>query len=621
MKGARETLPIPRGFTRRGVLALAGGAAAFGMLPTGSRTAVASPARRHAIAVFGDPAMLADFTHFPWVNPDAPKGGEIRLTASSWTTNQNPQTFDTFNMWVLRGNSPPFMGLCHGTLMVSNPDEPDAMYGYIAEAVEIDGRRLAFFIRPSATFSDGSPVTAADVVWTFETLKRDGHPLVAQALNSVSSIEMGDEMTAIVTLAEGTSNRLPPLIAGYPVLSKAYFEANDFTAANLTIPVGSGPYTVGEFRAGNWIAFRRRADWWGDDVPAARGQNNFDTIRVEFFRERTLSFESFKVGATTYREEFTSKTWATEYNFPAVLDGRVVMREFPDERPAGAQGYFINTRRAKFADPRTREALGLAFDFEWTNANLFYGLYRRTPSFFVNSDMMAEGEPSAEELALLEPFRDQLPPDVFGPAWLPPTTDGSGRDRAPLRRASELLTAAGWRREGDRLLNDAGEALTVEYLYDDPVSERVAQPYATRLRLLGIAMTLRPVDSSQYQLRTQDFDFDMVSRRYALSPTPSELIREFWTSGSANVPGSYNMAGISDPVVDALTETLLTSATREEMNTAGRALDRVLRVGHYWVPQWYKGSHTVAYWDRFGIPETKPRFDLPVETAWWAKDA
>ncbi len=618
MTGARWSGPR---LTRRGALAGGAAAAALSTLPLGLRPAVAQSAPRHALAVFGDPAMPPDFTHFPWVNPDAPKGGEIRLTASSWTTNQNPQTFDTFNMWVLRGNSPPFMGLCHGTLMVQNPDEPDAMYGSVAEAVEVDGNRLAFFIRPSATFSDGSPVTAADVVWTFETLKRDGHPLLAQVLNSVASVEAADDGTAVVTLAEGTSNRLPPLIAGYPVLPRAWFETHDFTAATLDIPVGCGPYTVGDFRPGNWVAFRRRADWWGDDVPALRGQNNFETIRVEFYRERTLSFEAFKAGATTYREEFTSKTWATEYTFPAVLDGRVVKRDFPDERPAGAQGYFINTRRPKFADPRTREAIGLAFDFEWTNANLFYGLYKRTPSFFVNSDMMAEGEPSPDELALLEPFRDRLPPAVFGPAWLPPSTDGSGRDRTLLRQATELLTAAGWRREGDGLVNDAGERLTIEYLYDDPVSERVAQPFANRLRLLGIPMTLRLVDSSQYQLRTQDFDFDMTSRRYALSPTPSELIREFWTSASADSPGSYNMAGIADPVVDALTETLLAAPTREAMNTAGRALDRVLRVGHYWIPQWYKASHNVAYWDRFGIPEQKPRFDLPVETTWWAKDA
>lgn len=607
--------------SRRGALALAGGAAAFAVAPPGLRRAMAQPARRHALAVFGDPALPADFTHFPWVNPDAPKGGEIRLTASSWTTNQNPQTFDTFNMWVLRGNSPPFMGLCHATLMVRNPEEPDAVYGSVAEAVEVDGKRLAFFIRPTATFSDGSPITAADVVWTFETLKRDGHPLFAQALKEVTAVEAVDERTAVVTLADSATNRLPPLIAVYPVLCKAWFEANDFTAATLDIPVGSGPYTVGDYRPGNWVAFKRRADWWGDDVPSARGRNNFETIRVEFYRERTLAFEAFKAGQILFREEFTSKTWATEYTFPAVASGEVVRREFPDDRPAGAQGYFINTRRAKFADPRTREALGLAFDFEWTNANIFYGLYRRTPSFFVNSDMMAEGEPSPDEIALLEPFRDRLPPEVFGPAWLPPTTDGSGRDRDPLRRASELLAAAGWRREATGLVNDAGERLTIEYLYDDPSAERFTQPYANRLRLIGIPMTLRLVDSSQYQRRTQEFDFDMVSRRYALSPTPSELIREYWTSTSANVPGSYNMAGISDPVVDALTERLLTAPTREAMNTAGGALDRVLRVGHYWVPQWYKGTHTVAFWDRFGMPETKPRYELPVETAWWAKDA
>jgi microcin C transport system substrate-binding protein len=590
-------------------------------MPARLARAVAAPARRHALAVFGDPELPPDFTHFPYVTPDAPKRGEIRLLASSWTTNQNPTSFDTFNMWVLRGNSPPFMGLCHATLMTQNLDEPDAMYGFVAEGVEVDGLRLAFFIRPTATFSDGSPITAADVAWTFETLKRDGHPLVAQPLDGVASVEAVDERTALVTLKEGTSNRLPPLVAGTAVLSRAYFETHDFKAATLDIPVGSGAYTVGDFRAGSWVDFRRRDDWWGDDVPAARGHNNFTTIRVAFYRERTVSFEAFKAGEVTFREEFTSKTWATEYDFPAIRDGRVVRREFPDGRPAGAQGFFLNTRRPKLADPRTREAIGYAFDFEWTNQNVFYGLYRRTPSFFVNSDMMAEGEPSPEEVTLLEPFRDRLPPAVFGPVWLPPTTDGSGRDRAALRKANELLTAAGWRREGERLVNDAGETLSLEYLYEDPSAERYAQPFASRLRLLGIPMTLRLVDSAQYQERLNTFDFDMTARRYSLSPTPSEVIRQFWSSSSANVPGSYNIAGISDPVVDALTENLLAAPTREAMNTAGRALDRVLRLGHYWVPQWYKATHTVAFWDRFGIPETKPRYDLPVETTWWAKEA
>ncbi|WP_108660765.1 extracellular solute-binding protein [Acuticoccus kandeliae] len=621
-----------KGVNRRHLLTWSGAAAALTVLPLPGRAqtapATADPApaasaapgaKQHAITVFGDPLHGPDFTHFDYVNPDAPKGGEIRLLPSSWTTNQNPLTFNTFNMHILRGDSPPLMGLCHTALMVRGLNEPDAVYCHLAESVAIDGRRFSFAIRPTATFSDGSPITAEDVVFTYQTLLEKGHPILVQPLRGVESFEVADEMTAVITFAEGTSNRLPPLVATYPILSKAYYTANDFTAANLSIPVTSGPYTVGAYDAGRYVTFQRRPDYWGDETATGRGHNNFDAIRVDFFRERTASFEAFKSGLVTFREEFTSKTWATEYNFPAMNDGRVVRREFEDGRPAGAQGWFINTRRPKFADPRTREALTWAFDFEWTNANIFYGLYERTSSFFMNSDMLATGEPDAAELALLEPFRDQLDPAVFGPAWTPPVTDGTGRDREPLKKADELLRAAGWRRQEGKMVDENGQQLVIEFLYSQPTSERILQPYANRLRLLGIEPVLRLVEAAQYQLRLQNFDFDLTTQRFSFAPTPSESVREFWTSGTADMNGSYNLAGIKDPVIDALTETMLNAATREEMVTAARALDRILRLGHYWVPQYYKASHHVAYWDRFGMPEHKPRYDLPVETTWWTK--
>ena len=613
--------------SRRRVLALTGAAAAT--LPALSLARpLASPAaafpargRSHALTVFGPPKHGPDFAHFSYVNPDAPKGGTIRITPSSFGYNQNPLTFNTFNMFILRGDSPPQMQLCHASLMVRGLDEPDAVYGLVAEAVEVDGRRFAFFLRDGCTFTDGSPITAEDVVFSYETIREHGHPLAAQPLAGVERVEAADDGTAVITFAEGTSNRLPPLVATYPVLSKAWYTANDFTVADLSIPVTSGAYTVGRYEPGRFVEYRLRDDWWGADVPAARGQNNFETVRVAFFRERITGFEAFKVGDITFREEFTARTWATEYNFPAVEDGRVVRRVFEDERPAGAQGFFINTRRSKFADPRTREALIQAFDFEWTNQNLFYGLYERTQSFFMNSDMMATGEPSEAEIALLEPFRGEIPDAVFGPAWTAPVTDGSGQDRAPLRRANELLMEAGWRRDATGLVNDRGERLSVEFLYQQQDFERIILPYANRLRLLGVDAQLRVVDAAQYQRRMTEFDFDLTTRRFAFSPTPSESIREFWTSRTANLEGSNNMSGIKDPVVDALTETMLSAATREEMVTAARALDRVLRLGFYWVPQWYKGTHTVAYWDRFGIPDEKPRYDLPVTTTWWSREA
>nr|WP_232372587.1 extracellular solute-binding protein [Acuticoccus mangrovi] len=592
------------------------------MPPVAFRAAAAGEAAttpQHAITVFGPAKHAAGFTHFDYVNPDAPKGGEIRLLPASFGYNQNPLTFNTFNMYILRGDSPPLMQLCHGQLMVRGLNEPDAVYGSIAESVTIEGKRYAFALRPGATFSDGSPITADDVVFSLETLRADGHPSLAQPLSGVEKVEAADEATAVITFAEGTSSRLPPLITIYPILSRAYYEARPFADATLDVPVTSGPYTVGDFNPGRYVTFERRPDSWYETVPSSVGHYNFDKVRVDFYRERIASFEAFKSGLITFREEFTSKIWALDYNFPAVEDGRVVRREFPDGRPAGAQGWFINTRRPKFADPRTREALSYAFDFEWTNEHLFYGAYERTQSFFMNSDMMATGEPSAAELALLEPYRDDVPEAVFGPVWTAPVTDGSGRDRASLQKANALLAAAGWRRDGGRLVNDAGEALTVEFLYAQPTFERVLQPYAGRLRLLGVEPILRLVEASQYQLRMTNFDFDLTTRRFSFEPTPGDEIREMWSTRAADMPGSYNLAGIKSRAVDGLTEAMLAADTREGMIAAARALDRVLRCGHYWVPQWTKAIHTVAYWDRFGMPEAKPLYDLPVSTTWWSK--
>lgn len=612
--------------SRRTMLALSGAAATLWASPLRATTLTTDVAeadtRSHALLVFDKPKYPVGFTHFDYVNPDAPKGGEIRLTASTWAFNQNPITYNTFNTFILRGDAPPLMEMCHGTLMTRALDEPDAVYPLIAEWVEVEGKRYAFTINPNARFSDGSPLTAEDVAFSAELLLEKSHPILRNILAGIKSVEAADKDTAVITFKDGTSNRLPPLVTALmPILSKAYYTANDFTQATLDIPVGSGPYTVGDHAPGRYVSYRRLPDYWAADLPTQRGHNNFDRLRMEFYREHTISFEAFKKGDVTFREEFTSKTWATEYDFPAVQDGRIKKHVFPDERPAGAQGWFMNTRREKFADPRVREALNYAFDFEWTNANVFYGAYTRTPSFFVNSDMMATGEPSPEELALLEPFRDQVPAAVFGPAWTPPVTDGTGRDRAPLREANRLFAEAGWSRQGGKLVNANGQPFTIEFLYRQPRSERVLQPFASRLRLLGIEPQLRMVDAAQFESRLKSFDYDVVTRRFSLSLTPGEVIREFWTSARADIEGSRNLSGIKDPVVDALTDTLIQAKTREEMVTAARALDRVLRSGFYWVPQWYKGSHTTAFWDIFGRPEIKPPYDLPVTTTWWAKEA
>ncbi|NRG16553.1 ABC transporter substrate-binding protein [Rhizobiales bacterium] len=603
--------------SRRTVLKLGGAAAAAGLLPFPA--SLAQTGGRHGMSVFGELKYPPEFAAFDYVNQRAPKGGRMVYTAPSWAYNQNPQTFNTFNSFILKGDAPPRMELCFDTLMVRALDEPDAVYGLVAESVEKsdDENQYTFTIRPEARFHDEKPLTAEDVAFSLMTLKRDGHPLIRQTIEEMVEAIALDERRARVTFSGKQSRQLPMTIAGLPILSKDYYTRYDFTQSTLTPPVSSGPYRVGDYEVGRYIEYERVDNWWAKDLPVSRGHYNFDVLRLEFFRDRQVAFEAFKKGSMTFREEFTSKTWATEYNFPAVQDGRVKQREFPDGRPSGAQGWFFNTRREKFSDPRVRAAIGFAFDFEWSNKNLFYDLYTRTESFFENSTMKAEGEPGPEELALLEPFRESLPEAVFGSAIQAPISDGSGQDRNLLRKADSLFREAGLTREGGQLVLPTGEPLTIEFLSNSPSFERVVLPYINNLKRLGVAATFRLVDPSQYQARINEFDFDVVSRRYSLAPTLGESIRQFWGSKAAETPGSNNLAGISYRAIDALIEKAIFAETRDEMEIAARALDRCLRAGYYWVPHWYKPVHTVAMWDIFGMPPEPPRYDFPVETTWW----
>lgn len=629
--------------SRRTVLRLGAGAA---MLPLAGRVAFAQTAAstdgsqaaapaadvsqaaapaadgfRHGMSVFGDLKYPADFTHFDWVVPDAPKGGRMAFGVPSWNFNQSPQTFNTLNTFVLDGDAPPRMEMCFASLMTSSLDEPDSMYGLLAESVKIEADTATFRIRAGARFHDGSPITAADAAFSIMTLRADGHPYLAEPLREVVGAEAQDELTLVVRFSGKQSRQLPLIVASLPILSKAYYTATDFKASTLTPPVGSGPYKVGRLSAGRYIEYERVADWWGQDLPSCRGLYNFDVIRIDFYRERTAAFEALKKGDTSYREEHVSRTWATEYNFPAVQEGKVVKRSVPDLTPSGMQGYFLNMRRPQFADVRTRQAIGLAFDFEWSNKALFYDLYQRTQSVFQNSQMMAEGEPGPDELALLEPFRAELDPAVFGPAILEPVSDGSGQDRARLRRASQLLAEAGWTRQNGRLADASDRRLTIEFLDSDNSGSRIVQPFIRNLDLLGIDAAERLVDPAQYQRRLDDFDFDVVSARFSLGATPDDAIRTFFTSGAARQPGSRNLSGIASPVVDALVETMIAADSRAAMDTAARALDRVLRSMRPWVPGWYNPAHNIAYWDVFGYPPEPPRYGFPVETTWWYDEA
>lgn len=607
--------------SRRSVLKLSAASALAACLP--SARALAAAERRHGLSVFGDLKYGPEFTAFDYVDASAPKGGRFVFTAPSWAYNQNPQTFNSFNSFILKGDAPPRMELCFDTLMVRAFDEPDAMYGLVAESVEIldGGNTYVFHLRGEARFHDGSPLTAEDVAFSLMTLKEKGHPQIQQTIGELESAEALDPARVAVRFSGRHSRQLPLVVAALPILSKAYYTTYDFAQSTLTPPLSSGAYKVGKYEVGRYIEYHKVKDWWGADLPATRGHGNFDVIRLEFFRDSQVAFEAFKKGAITYQEEFSSKRWATEYTFPALDEGRVKRAEFPDDRPSGAQGWFFNTRRQKFADPRIRRAIGLAFDFEWSNASLFYGLYTRTNSFFENSDMMATAEPSAAELALLEPYRDSLPAEVFGPAAMAPVSDGSGQDRTLLREANSLLAEAGCKRDGSVLRLPDGKAFEIEFLSNTPAFERITLPFIKNLERLGIKAAFRLVDPSQYQARLNDFDFDVCGRRYALDATLSESIRQFWGSKAAETPGSSNLAGISNPAIDALIEKAIFAPTREEMTVAARALDRCLRAGYYWVPQWYKPVHTVAMWDVFGMPARPPAYEFPVETTWWFDEA
>ncbi len=585
----------------------------FAITPPG-----AASERSHGLSAFGDLALAEDFSHFAYANPDAPKGGTLSLIGWDGVT-----TFNSLNNYILKGDAAQGLELLFDSLMVPAADEPDAVYGLIAESAEVadDGLSVTFTLRPEARFSDGSPITADDVVFSFETLKEKGHPLFNQQLRDVVRAEAIDPQTVRYTFQGDLVRDLPLTVAGLPVLSKTYYADKAFDGTTLEPPLGSGPYLVDDFAQGRTIVYRRNPDYWASGLPVNKGRWNFDKIRYEYFRDRTAGMEAFKAGTYDLREEFTSKVWATEYDFPAIRDGRVKKDILPDETPSGTQGFFINTRRDKFKDPRVREALALAFDFEWTNRNMFYGLYDRTQSFFENSPMEAEGEPLESERVLIESLGVDVPEASLEVAVLPPSSDGSGQDRNLLRQASQLLDEAGWRIEHKKRVNDEGEQLSVEFLTFEPTFERIIAPYVTNLMLLGIDARIRRVDPAQYQRRLKDFDFDITTQRYVMRNTPGVELRSYFGSEAADLEGSLNLAGIEDPAVDALIEKVVAAKNREEMTTAARALDRVLRAGHYWVPHWYKGSHTIAYWDKFSRPQTKPKYDRGILDTWWFDSA
>ncbi|MCV0395029.1 MAG: extracellular solute-binding protein [Rhizobiaceae bacterium] len=608
------------GFTRRSVL---GGLASTAALPLLARRGFADvepDTPRHGLSAFGELKYGPDFTHFDYANVDAPKGGAFNFSPPNWAFNQNVATFNTLNSFVTNGDAPPRMGLCFDALMTRAIDEPDALYGLLAETVSMSADRNAFtfLLRPEARWHDGSPLTADDVVFSYQTFKEKGHPSLLMPLREMVSAEAVDERTARLTFSGDQSARTVQTVATYPIISSAWYAERPFDASSMEPPLGSGPYKVGRVSAGLTIEYERVPDYWGRDLPVNRGFYNFDRIRIDFFRERQAGFEAFKKGDVTYRQEFTSQTWATGYDFPALQQGKVVKREFPSEKSPIMQAWALNQRRSQFKDPRVRQAIGLCFDFEWTNRNLFYGAYERSRSCFERSEFVAEGEPSAEELALLEPFRGRIPDEAFGEAVVPPVSDGSGRDRRLLREAVRLFGEAGWTRQNGVLTNKAGQKLVLEILVRDEVFVRVDSPFVDNLRAVGVNASIRMVDAAQYQARQAEFDFDMLSMALSIGATPTvDTLENMFHSRAAEQHGSRNLSGIADPAVDELVAAAGWAESREELTTALRALDRVLRARHDWIPNWHAANHRAAFWDMFGFVEPKPDYGFPVETMWW----
>ncbi|KPX38083.1 ABC transporter, periplasmic substrate-binding protein [Pseudomonas savastanoi pv. glycinea] len=579
----------------------------------------------HGYAQFGVLKYPASFTHFDWVNPEAPKGGTLRMMAFG--------TFDTLNPYTFKGSSPVSTGnfLQYGVNELNEPlmvgtgqydpsgDEPTSSYGLIAQSVEYSEDRswVVFNLRPQARFHDGKPITAYDVAFSYRTLLKDGHPQYRTALQEVQRVDILNRHRIRFVFKRSGNPLLILRLGELPVLPQHYWKNRDFKATTLEPPLGSGPYRITRVQPGRQLVFERVKDYWGKDLPVNRGKYNFDRVEVEFYRDSDVAFEAFKAGEFDIYIEHQAKNWANGYNFPAVANGQVIKAQIPHRIPTQTQGLFMNTRRAAFADIRVREALGLLFNFEWTNRTLFSDAYERSTSYYPNSEFSATGLPSGAEWLLLAPYRDQLPASLFTQPFAPSKTDGGGIPRDTLRKALKLLADAGWTLSDKGLLNADKQPLRFEILLVNPNLERILQPYIEDLRRLGIDAGLRTVDRAQYKQRLDRFDFDMILMTLQQTLSPGLEQWQYFHSIQAAINGSKNYAGIANPVVDALLNKLLGAQTRDEQVAAARALDRVLLAQHYSIPNWYLNNHRLAYRNRFAMVTTPP-YTLGLR-AWWLK--
>ncbi|MDX1922913.1 MAG: extracellular solute-binding protein [Alphaproteobacteria bacterium] len=577
-------------------------------------TPIAGVQNAHGVALHGAPKYPADFKHLDYVNPNAPKGGEIRTAVIGG--------FDTLNAYILKGEQAAGLSSIYETLMESTNDEPNSAYGLLAESISYpdDKSYVSFKLRPEAKFNDGTPVTVDDVIWSFNTLKTKGHPFYRAYYHEVAKVEKIGEREVKFTFVKGGNTELPMIMGQLPILPEHDWVKRKFEETTLEKPIGSGPYQIESFEPGRTITYSRVKNYWGANQPINVGRYNFDRIRYDYYRDQTVAHEAFLAGKWDFKLENVAKNWATGYNAPVVNNKLVKKEEIPNQLPQGMQAFAYNLRRPIFQDIKVREALAYAFDFEWSNKSLAFGAYHRTASYYENSELAGHGLPSAEELKILEPYRGRIPDRVFTEEYRPPKTDGSGNNRDNMRKAQELLMQAGWTLKDGMLVNAKGEPFKFEILIDSPMFERWIQPFMRNLEKLGIKVDLRLVDTAQYQNRLQDFTFDMIVQVFPQSISPGNEQLDFWGSSRADVVGSKNICGIKDKVVDELVDKLIRAKGRTELVNITKALDRVLLWNFNVIPQWHTKTYRIAYWDMFGRPAINPPYGLPVTETWWIDD-
>jgi len=576
-------------------------------------TGLAEAAPQHALTLYGEkPKYPPGFSHFEYVNPDAPKGGTLRQAGFG--------SFDSLNPFINKGVAADDIGLVYDTLTTNSLDEPFTVYGLLAEKIEKgpNNEWVRFYLRPEARFHDGEPVEAEDVVFSFETLISKGAPHYRGYYADVEKAVIESPRRIRFDFKHAGNRELPLILGQLPVLPKHWWEGKDFATGSMEVPLGSGPYRIERAEAGRSVRYARVEDYWGKDLAVNRGFYNFDHINIDYYRDNTVALQAFKTGHFDYWLETSAKNWATAYDIAAVKDGRIIKEDIANHNPQGMQGFIFNTRRDRLQDARVREALGLLFDFEWTNRQLFNGAYTRTTSYFDNSELASSGLPSKQELSILEPLRGQIPDQVFEKPFELPQTNADGIIRAQQRRAYELLTSAGWKIENDQMVDAEGKPVKLEFLLVQADFERVLLPYKRNLASLGIELELRRVDVSQYINRLRSRDYDMIVSGFGQSSSPGNEQREYWHSASADNPGSRNYIGLKDPAIDVLVEKLIASDSRDELITRTRALDRVLLSGHYVIPNWHIKTWRVAYWSHLGHPEITPLYDVGLMT-WWNK--